>query len=342
MSSNYRMCPLTVHFTPQGILIPEIALWLDPGQPVDSAWFSHAHGDHARGYPRHVLATAETLFFYRLRWPETPDVPQACEAIPLGVPVSWRDATLTALPAAHIVGAAQLLIERQGYRLLYTGDLKRRAPICGRETEPVPCHRLIIESTFGLPIFHFLDRQVARERIVAFAQDALADRATPIFYGYPLGRGQEIAHALATAGIPVALHGAMVKFLAGYEAAGFGFPGWTPYESRNTPGKALVVVPGMRDVLEASGRDVRIAYVSGWAAMANARTRVGAQELIPYSDHADFGELLELVAAYAPEEIDIVHGYAEPLAGILRGRGWNARAAVALAERSEEEQELRA
>jgi Cft2 family RNA processing exonuclease len=320
--------------------VPEIELWLDPGQPVETAWFSHAHGDHARGYPESVLSTTETYCFYRLRWPESGG--QKFRALEFGVPVPWRDATLTAYPAAHIVGAAQLLIERQGYRLLYTGDLKARAPICGRETEPARCHRLIIESTFGLPIFHFLDREAARERMVRFAQTALAEKATPVFYGYPLGRGQEVAHALATAGVPVALHGAMVKFLPGYEAAGYGFPGWSPYEPRQVSGKALVVVAGMRDVLEASGRDVRIAYVSGWAAMANARQRVGAHELIPYSDHAGFTELLDLVSAYGPEEIDIVHGYAEPFAAILRGRGWNARAATALGARSEEEQEIRA
>ena len=340
------MPPLTVEYTRAGIWIPEIELWLDPGfdgiQVIDSAWFSHAHGDHARGYPQTVLSTTETYAFYRLRWPEQAEAPQRFRPLGFGEPCAWRDATLTALPAAHIVGAAQLLIERHGYRLLYTGDLKGRAPICGRETEPAKCHRLIIESTFGLPVFHFLDRETARERMVGFAAEALSEGATPVFYGYPLGRGQEIAHSLAVAGIPVALHGAMVKFLPGYEAAGYGFPGWSAYEAGATRGKALVVVAGMRDVLEASGRDVRIAYVSGWAAMANARTRVGAHELIPYSDHAGFGELLDLVAAYGPEEIDIVHGYAEPFAAILRGRGWNARAAGALGERSEEEEEIRA
>ena len=41
----------------------------------------------------------------------------------------------------------------------------------------------------------------------------------------------------------------------------------------------------------------------------------------------DFSELLTLIAESNPAQIDIVHGYAAPLAHILRQRGYNAREA---------------
>jgi Cft2 family RNA processing exonuclease len=56
----------------------------------------------------------------------------------------------------------------------------------------------------------------------------------------------------------------------------------------------------------------------------NARARSHADFLIPYSAHADFDELLNLVAAANPSRIDVVHGYAAPFARILRDRGFNA------------------
>jgi Cft2 family RNA processing exonuclease len=87
-----------------------------------------------------------------------------------------------------------------------------------------------------------------------------------------------------------------------------------------------VVVPDFRNYLQASGKNIRIAYVSGWAALDNARTRVGAEALIPYSDHADFDELLKLVDRSGAREVDVVHGYTEPFARLLRERGLNARA----------------
>jgi Cft2 family RNA processing exonuclease len=315
-----------IDFTPQGIYVRDIDLWLDPRDRCTASWLSHAHSDHARGLHCTVFATARTLELYRLRWPEDDEYPQKLVALEYGRPQEWNGARLTAYPASHILGAAQLLIEWRGERILYTGDIKLRPPLCGDTTEIVPCDRLIIESTFGLPIYRFLDRDTARQRIVRCAREALEDGRTPVFVGYPLGRGQEIVHVLCEAGIPTAVHGSIARMIPAYEAAGYRFPGWEPYAQKLTAGKALVVVHGMRDYLEASGKDVRVAYVSGWAGLDNARTRAGAEELIPYSDHADFTELIELVRGTGAKRVDVVHGYTEPFARILRSMGIDAHA----------------
>src|SRR4051794_35733911 len=157
---------MDVRFTPEGIYLPAIDLWLDPKTRCDNSWISHAHSDHARGLHCNVIATRQTLRIYRQRWPEDVDQPQNLHVLDYGQSIDWHGARLTAYGASHIVGAAQLLVEYAGERLVYTGDIKMRAAICGTATAVVPCNRLIIESTFGLPIFHFLDRDRARERIV--------------------------------------------------------------------------------------------------------------------------------------------------------------------------------
>jgi Cft2 family RNA processing exonuclease len=326
-----------IRFTSQGIYLPAIDLWLDPQERCEHSWISHGHSDHARGLHCTVIATPETIRVYRVRWPEDEQVPQALRPLAYGESMEWRGATLTAYPASHIVGAAQLLIEFQGERIVYTGDIKLRDPICGSHTEPVRCDRLIIESTFGLPIYRFLSRDDASVRIVNFARECLDDRITPVFMGYPLGRGQEIAFTLCQAGIPTAIHGSIARMIPVYEEAGFAFPNWFPYNARETEGKALVVVPGFRAQLEASGKNTRLAYVSGWAAIDNARSRAGAEELIPYSDHADFDELLALVENSGAREVDVVHGYTEAFARILRQRGIEARAPREAAERTDAE-----
>src|SRR5690606_4443622 len=116
--------------------------------------------------------------------------------------------------------------------------------------------------------------------------------------------------------------------------------GLEPYERERTAGRALVVVPSFRNVLAASGKGYRFAYVSGWAAMANARARTGAEELIPWSDHADFDELLEIVERSGASRIDVVHGYAEAFARILRQRGFAAEAPREAAARTVETEEI--
>lgn len=325
-----------IRFTPNGIYVAEIDLWLDSAEVCENSWISHAHSDHARGLHCNVIATPDTLRLYRLRWPEEEDVPQQLVPLPYGSSIEFRGAQLTAYPASHIVGAAQLLIEYRGERIVYTGDIKLRPPICGAVTEVVPCDRLIIESTFGLPIYHFLDRETAKERIVSFARECLDDGVTPVFIGYPLGRGQEIVHVLCNAGVPTAVHGSIGRLIPAYEEAGYEFPCWLPYQAKDDGAKALVVVPNFRAQIEAKGTKYRLAYVSGWAALDNARNRVGAEELIPYSDHADYEELLEIVGRSEASEVDVVHGYTEPFAGILSARGITARAPREAAAREDE------
>ncbi len=318
---------MQVEFHGSGIYLPEIDLWLDKTEPCAATWISHGHSDHARGCHGKVIGTSTTLRIYRMRlWLGENEAEPEIFPLELGETMDWNGAQLTAYPASHILGAAQLLVEYGKERLVYTGDIKLRQPLCGEQTEPIPCDRLIIESTFGLPIYKLLDREEATERIVGFAQACLQEGSTPAFVGYPLGRGQEIVSVLCRAGIPTAVHGAIAKFIPVYEESGYLFPGWEPYEAKATAGKALVVVPSHGNVLEASGKNVRFAYVSGWAALDNARSRSGAERLIPYSDHADFGELLTLVERSTPKHVDVVHGYTVPFAKILQQRGYSAAA----------------
>ncbi len=315
-----------VKFHEHGIFLPEIELWLDSTEPQRATWISQGHNDHARGCHGTVLGTPTTLRFYRMRLTPEPGE-RAPEAVPLefGESIDWNGAELTAYPAGHILGAAQLLIVYKGERLVYTGDVKLRVPLAGDTAVIVPCDQLIIESTFGLPIYRLLSRDEARDRIIRFARECLADQQTPGFIGYPLGRGQEIVNILCEAGIPTAVHGAIARFIPIYEEAGYRFPRWEAYDARERAGKALVIVPSHGNVLQARGRNIRIAYVSGWAALSNARARSGAEELIPYSDHSDFDELLSMITASNARHIDLVHGYTEPFSKILVKRGFDAR-----------------
>lgn len=318
---------MNIEYHEHGIRCPEIDLWLDSTDPCAATWISHAHSDHARGCHGVALGTPVTLQLYRMRlWLEEGASEPELRPLNYGESMDWNGARLTAVPAGHIIGAAQLLIEYRGERLLYTGDIKARPPLCGETAKPTECDHLIIESTFGLPIYKLLSREDAKERIVQFARQCLDEGSIPAFIGYALGRGQEIVHVLCQAGIRTGVHGAIAKFIGVYEENGYRFPGWEPYDARAMAGKALVVVPTHGSALEASGKNIRLAYVSGWAALDNARARTGAEELIPYSDHADFDELIELVTASGAKQVDVVHGYTEPFAHILATRGHRASA----------------
>jgi putative mRNA 3-end processing factor len=52
-----------------------------------------------------------------------------------------------------VLGSAQIVIEQDGTRLVYSGDYKPRADATCAAFEPVVCDIFITEATFGLPVF---------------------------------------------------------------------------------------------------------------------------------------------------------------------------------------------
>ena len=67
------------------------------------------------------------------------------------------DVAVTLVPAGHVLGAAQVLMEYGGSRAVVSGDYKRQPdPTCA-PFEPVACDVFVTEATFGLPIFRHPD-----------------------------------------------------------------------------------------------------------------------------------------------------------------------------------------
>jgi hypothetical protein len=64
--------------------------------------------------------------------------------------------------------------------------------------------------------------------------------------------------------------------------------------------------------------------LTGWGVNGYARMKFGVDELIPLSDHCDFGGLLSYVEMVSPSLVYTFHGPKE-FAGMLRKRGYRAR-----------------
>ena len=103
---------MDVEFRGAGIFLPQIDLWLDNTDPCSATWISHGHSDHARGCHGRVIGTSTTLRIYRIRlWLAEGQREPEARTLEFGESLDWNGARLTAYPAGHILGAAQLLIE---------------------------------------------------------------------------------------------------------------------------------------------------------------------------------------------------------------------------------------
>jgi len=204
--------------TAAGLYCPPADIHIDPVRPVARALITHGHSDHARTGHGSVLATHETLAIMALRYGEgfagSQQIAAPGEAICIGE-VEFRF-----VPAGHVLGSAQIVVESRGLRIVASGDYKReRDPTCA-PFEPVSCDIFITEATFGLPVFRH--PPAAGEVAKLLESVRLFPERTHILGAYSLGKAQRVMALIRAAGYerPIYIHGALEKITAFYQGEG--------------------------------------------------------------------------------------------------------------------------
>jgi DNA ligase-1 len=304
----------------RGVYLPRQNLWLDPRDAKTFAFVSHAHSDHIAPH-KEIILSERTARLMQARMPGK----RREYVLPFGQRQTVRGVDITLLPAGHIFGSAQILVEADSTSLLYTGDFKLRRGRSAEATEWRQADTLIMETTYGLPRYRLPPTEQVIEQIVAFARDALEEGEVPVLLGYSLGKAQEILCALDGAGLTPMLHGSVFAMTRVYEQFGQAFCKYVRYNANDVAGKVLICPPSANRsrMLEKIPRK-RVAMISGWAVDPGAIYRYQVDAAFPLSDHADYSDLVRYVELVQPKRVLTLHGFAAEFARDLRDRGVEA------------------
>jgi len=317
--------------TEAGLYLPEADLYIDPWRPVDRAVITHGHSDHARPGTRHLLTAQSGVGILRKRLGEKPTI----EGVSFGEVRSIGRARISLHPAGHILGSAQVRVEVGGEVAVVTGDYKRQSDPTAEPFEPVRCHTLISECTFGLPIYRWPDPAEVFQEIVEWWSASAAAGRTSLLLGYALGKAQRLLAGVAAAGGgaeslpgPLLVHGAVAELLPAYRAEGIALPEVervTEVTARLHRGRALVVAPpsalGTPWVRKLG--PLSEGFASGWMRVRGMRRRRGGRGFV-LSDHVDWEGLVETVRESGAERVGLTHGMTEPAVRWFREAGWDA------------------
>ena len=312
-----------------GIHVVPADCWIDPARPVDRALVTHGHADHARGGHGETFATPETLAIMDLRY----QTREGAVPVAYGETVSLAgEVRATWLPAGHVLGSAQILLEHAGERVIVTGDFKRRPdPTCA-PFEVAPCDVLITEATFGLPVFRHPPVQHEIARLLA-AREANPDRCV-LVGAYALGKAQRVIAELRLAGHhePIWLHGALERMCRLYEELGvpLGDLRLVSDAKKDELRGAVVMCPpsALNDRWSRRLPDPITAMASGWMRVRQRARQRGVELPLIVSDHADWDELTQTIEQIDPTETWVTHGREEAM---LRWCQLHQRKARALA-----------
>jgi Cft2 family RNA processing exonuclease len=210
-----------------------------------------------------------------------------------------------------MLGAAQFILERNGKRLVFTGDFNLSASLTTEGATPIPCDVLLMEATYGRPDAIFPPREKVYSEIAEWTSQKLKANEIPLFQVYAAGKAQEVIKILNTfLTIPVVVDSTIYKIAQVYQNHGIPLE----YIGANTPDGQEVIASGEYAYLTSKrnqqprilqGRKIARAVTTGWAKMFPMKN---ADKSFILSAHADFQQLVEYVEKAKPRAVFITCG----------------------------------
>jgi putative mRNA 3-end processing factor len=313
--------------TPQGLYCPSGDFHIDPIKPVPKALITHGHADHARPGHGAVLATRETIAIMKARYGE--DCASSFQEQLLGTRLKIGGVSVSYHPAGHVLGSAQIAIEKAGTKLVVSGDYKRQKDPTCLPFEPVPCDIFITEATFGLPVFRHPPSDQEMHKLFR-SLELFPDKAH-LVGAYALGKAQRVISLLRQVGYDktIYLHGALERLCTLYEQEGIKLGPLELVKAKDRKalkGEIVLCPPGsLADTWSRGFGDAVTSMASGWMRVrARARQR-GVELPLILSDHADWDDLCATIKEVGAQEVWVTHGQEDALVHWCISNGMKAR-----------------
>jgi putative mRNA 3-end processing factor len=274
--------------------------------PSATAFVSHARAPRLRGGAEVRLVTTERTRI--LRTVEVTPRGQAAATLvtPFGRPFAMGRLRLELLPSGHVPGAAQLLIEADGWRVAYCGPLN---PSPGRFAEAPQVRAadaLCIDAPLAACGRKLLPRAEVEAQLLAAVEGALNDGVTPVVLAPVLGAAEDVVALLGGAGHALRVHTRIAAWLAAYARVGIPTASPTVKRFRGSPARGEVVVWPLEDRNAAAIGRLRQARLFAVSGLALDPEWAGRQRVEAAFAPADHGDLPSLVAhARAAEARDV-------------------------------------
>ncbi|MFK8052089.1 MAG: ligase-associated DNA damage response exonuclease [Woeseiaceae bacterium] len=299
---------------------------IDPMRRSELALITHAHADHARRGSDRYIAVRDSVPILRTRLGPS----RRIDAVDYGERIRLGDTVVSFHPAGHVLGSAQIRVERGDEVWVASGDFKRDPdPTCA-PFEVVECDTFITEATFALPIYRWPDTPIVAAEIFDWWHENRRQQRPSVLFCYAFGKAQRVlAELLPLTDERIFVHGAVEKLNVLYREAGVKMlPTETVNlrERRDYAGELIIAPPGaagtrwMRRFKSAS-----TGFCSGWMRVRGNRRRRGYDRGFVLSDHADWPSLLRTIDDVKAQKILMTHGHADTLVRLLTEQGVDAR-----------------
>jgi hypothetical protein len=291
---------ILVEYGDQGVM-------LDPTRNTHSypTFVSHAHSDHAAAFKhpeREKYATKQTYdLLGSMGWNHL----EGFNEVKIGDKIKLDDIEVHVHNSGHVLGSVQYEVNTPEGTVLYTGDLCTEETYTMNPATPAQCDILIIETTFGAPMFQFPKREDIAVEVYQWAVNTVLQGRIPTFKTDSIGNAQEVISILNQyTNLPVVTNKTASTVTDLYRKHGYNLDSVDANSDEGIDlidsGKCAIITPkGSKPKWD----NLDIALASGWASIMG-RGRIA----FPLSDHADYKGLMSHIRRCKPKRVLTFHG----------------------------------
>jgi len=289
-----------VEYGDQGVM-------LDPTRNTHKfpTFVSHAHADHASAFKhpeREKYATKQTFdLLGAMGWRHL----EGFNEVKVGDKIKLDDIEVHIHNSGHVLGSVQYEVNTPEGTVLYTGDLCTENTFTMDPATPRSCDIMVIETTFGSPMFQFPKREDIAVEVYQWAVNTVIQGRIPTFKTDSIGNAQEIISILNQyTNLPVVTNKTATAVTELYRKYDYNLDS---VDANSDEGKDLID-SGKCAIITPKGSkpkwdNLDIALASGWASIMG-RKRVA----FPLSDHADYKGLMSHIRRCKPKRVLTFHG----------------------------------
>ena len=298
-------------------------IYFDSKRAVPLSFVSSANIDRLPRSEK-IIATPETVKLLGKKIKNS-----AVLSSPCGKPFTLGSYTIELIPSGQMLGAAQVVVEKDGKRIVYASGFKLKNTATAGYAELRRCDTLIVDCAYGAPKFIFPPPEAVMESIFEFINRTLSEDNIPVILINPMGKAQDLIIFLGAREVEMSLHPAMAKTLRLYEELGVRVPRYKGIKKKHLKNNVLIAPLSYRNsaVVEKLKKK-RVAAVSG-RAMGNGaliRSALRAEVAFPLTNHWGYDEISEYLNVSRPERVVIRGDFSDSLTNGLKKDGWNITA----------------
>ncbi|HZL20253.1 MAG TPA: hypothetical protein VFG23_21150 [Polyangia bacterium] len=304
-----------------GVRIAGTVVACDASAGSDLVFLSHAAVLGARGRRalprlgggrRQILSTDTTL---SLLGPVGDRLRAQALIAAYGRPFALGETRLELFASGYLPGAASLLCERGGRRMVYAGPI-------GEGAEVRAADALCLDARFAAPGMDFPERRVAEDNLRQIVASLRTAGDAPVLLVEPTWLALSLAELLGKDGMALRAHRTIMEAAVSYRSAKLPVPTLQRFAGRLASGEVLLWPASAPAPSHLAGsRAVGLVLVSPQAEWPTVRAQIATPRALTFPLGADLPRLVDYVAATGASEIALLGAPGDGLAELLRGRG---------------------